>query len=37
MRRQAEIIRKRNLLILGIVLTVPVVILSMFFLNRFPW
>src|SRR5260370_38315504 len=28
-RRQAEIIRKRNLLILGIVLTVPVVILSM--------
>jgi P-type Cu+ transporter len=35
-RRQAEIIRKRNLLILGIVLTVPVVILSMFFLNRFP-
>jgi Cu+-exporting ATPase len=35
-RRQAEIIRKRNLLILGIVLTVPVVILSMFFFNRFP-
>jgi Cu+-exporting ATPase len=35
-RRQAEIIRKRNLLILGIVLTVPVVILSMFFLNQFP-
>jgi Cu+-exporting ATPase len=35
-RRQAEIIRKRNLLILGIILTVPVVILSMFFLNRFP-
>ena len=35
-RRQAEIIRKRNLLILGIVLTVPVVILSMFFLNSFP-
>ncbi len=35
-RRQAEIIRKRNLLILGIVLTLPVVILSMFFLNRFP-
>jgi len=35
-RRQAEIIRKRNLLILGIVLTVPVVILSMFFMNRFP-
>jgi Cu+-exporting ATPase len=35
-RKQAEIIRKRNLLILGIVLTVPVVILSMFFLNSFP-
>ncbi len=35
-RRQAEIIRKRNLLILGIVLTVPVVILSMFFMNCFP-
>jgi P-type Cu+ transporter len=36
LRRQAEITRKRNLLILGIVLTLPVVILSMFFLNRFP-
>ncbi len=35
-RRQAEIVRKRNLLILGIVLTLPVVILSMFFLNSFP-
>jgi Cu+-exporting ATPase len=35
-RKRAEIVRKRNLLILGIVLTVPVVILSMFFLNRFP-
>ncbi len=35
-RRQAEVIRKRNLLILGIVLTVPVVLLSMFFMNRFP-
>ena len=35
-RRQAEIMRKRNLLILGIVLTVPIVILSMFFMNRFP-
>jgi Cu+-exporting ATPase len=35
-RKQAEIVRKRNLLILGIVLTVPIVILSMFFLNRFP-
>ncbi len=35
-RKQAEIIRKGNLLILGIVLTVPVVILNMFFMNRFP-
>jgi Cu+-exporting ATPase len=35
-RKQAEIIRKRNLLILGIVLTLPVVMLSMFFMNRFP-
>src|SRR2546421_9057571 len=35
-RRQAEIRHKRNLLILGIVLTVPVVILNMFFMNRFP-
>jgi P-type Cu+ transporter len=35
-RRRAEVIRKRNLLILGIVLTAPIVILSMFFMNRFP-
>ena len=35
-RRQAEIIRKRNLLILGIVLTVPIVIFSVFFMNCFP-
>src|SRR5712692_7847409 len=35
-RRQAEITRKRNVLVLGIILTLPVVILSMFFLNRFP-
>ena len=35
-RKQAEIVRKRNLLILSIVLTVPVMILSMFFMNRFP-
>jgi P-type Cu+ transporter len=35
-RKAAEIIRKRNLLILGIVFTLPVVILSMFFMNRFP-
>ena len=35
-RKQAEIRRKRNLLIVGVVLTLPVVILSMFFMNRFP-
>jgi Cu+-exporting ATPase len=35
-RRRAELTHKRNLLILAIVLTLPVVILSMFFLNRFP-
>jgi len=35
-RKQAEILYKRNLLILGIVLTLPVVILNMFFMNRFP-
>ena len=35
-RRAAEIKRKRNLLMLGIAFTLPVVILSMFFMNRFP-
>src|SRR6266566_782329 len=35
-RKRAEIVHKRNLLILGVVLTLPVVILSMFFMNRFP-
>ncbi len=35
-RKQAEITRKRNLLLLGIALSLPVVILSMFFMNRFP-
>jgi P-type Cu+ transporter len=35
-RKQAEITRKRNLLLLVIALTLPVVILSMFFMNRFP-
>lgn len=34
-RRQAEVLRKRNLLILGGVLTLPVVLLSMFFMDRF--
>src|SRR5215467_4958481 len=35
-RKRVEIRRKRNLLILGIILTLPVVLLSMFFMNRFP-
>ena len=35
-RKRAQIRHKRNLLILGIVLTLPVVVLSMFFTNRFP-
>src|SRR5438128_8132258 len=35
-RRHAEIRHKRNLLILGIVLTIPVAILNMFFMNRIP-
>jgi P-type Cu+ transporter len=35
-RKQREIIRKRNLLILGVALSIPVVILSMFFMNSFP-
>jgi len=34
--KQRELTRKRNLLILSITLTIPVVILSMFFMNRFP-
>ena len=36
LRKQAEILRKQNLLILGIVLSLPVVILSMFFMDHFP-
>ncbi len=35
-RKATEIVRKRNLLILGIVLSLPVVLLGMFFMNRFP-
>ncbi|MBV9708220.1 MAG: copper-translocating P-type ATPase, partial [Chloroflexi bacterium] len=35
-RKAADIMRKRALLLLGIVLSLPVVILSMFFMNRFP-
>jgi Cu+-exporting ATPase len=34
-RRQVKLTHKRNLLILGILVTLPVVILSMFFMNRF--
>ncbi len=34
--KKRELTHKRNLLILSTVLTVPVVILSMFFMNRFP-
>jgi len=36
LKKKRELTHKRNLLILGTVLTVPVVILSMFFMNRFP-
>ncbi len=36
LRRQKELTRKRTLLILGIVLSLPVVLLSMFFMNSFP-
>ncbi len=36
-RKAAEIRRKRNLLLLAIILTLPVVMLSMFFMNRFPY
>lgn len=35
-RRQREITRKRNLLLLGVALTLPVIFLSMFFMNAFP-
>jgi len=35
-RKAAEIVRKRNLLLMGIAFSLPVVILSMFFMNRFP-
>src|SRR6266446_948017 len=35
-RKQAEITHRRNLLILGVIFTLPVVILNMFFMNRFP-
>src|SRR5437660_73619 len=35
-RRPQEITQKRNLLILGIALTIPIAVLNMFFMNRFP-
>jgi P-type Cu+ transporter len=34
-RKEAALHRRRNTLILGLLLTVPVVVLSMFFMNRF--
>jgi Cu+-exporting ATPase len=34
--RQKEMLRKRSLLLLGVALTLPVLIISMFFMNRFP-
>jgi len=34
--KAAELRHKRNVLLLGIALTLPVVLLSMFFMNRFP-
>jgi Cu+-exporting ATPase len=36
LRRQRDLIRRRNTLLLGIALSLPVVVLSMFFMNRFP-
>ena len=35
-RRQRDLVRRGNTLLLGIALSLPVVILSMFFMNRFP-
>ena len=35
-RRQAELTRRRDTLLLGIALSIPVVVLSMFFMDRFP-
>ncbi|HEX6540775.1 MAG TPA: heavy metal translocating P-type ATPase [Ktedonobacterales bacterium] len=36
LRRQRDLRHRRNTLLLGIALSIPVVILSMFFMNRFP-
>lgn len=35
-RRQRDLVRRRNTLLLGIALSIPVIVLSMFFMNRFP-
>jgi P-type Cu+ transporter len=35
-KRRSELTRRRNTLVLGITLTVPVAVLSMFFMDRFP-
>jgi Cu+-exporting ATPase len=35
-RKTSQLLRKRNLLLLSITLSIPVVFLSMFFMNRFP-
>ncbi len=36
LRRERDLVRRRNTLVLGIVLSIPVIVLSMFFMNRFP-
>ena len=36
LRRRCDLIHRRNTLLLGIALSIPVVVLSMFFMNRFP-
>jgi Cu+-exporting ATPase len=36
LRRKQDLIRRRNTLLVGIALSLPVVVLSMFFMNRFP-
>ena len=36
LRRERELLRRRNTLLLGIGLSLPVVVLSMFFMDRFP-
>jgi Cu+-exporting ATPase len=36
-RRRRALLHKRNTLLVGIVLSLPVIVLSMFFMNRFPF